>query len=184
MRNQLLVLRTEAAAAKKITCELRDDFTELLIDNAKAVLDREPEDYSKIDEQGDQLQQLHEREKAFARDETNRLIAELESAKAQIVTLNYIIARQRDDEEDAKHQKELMDRELRRVSHQAQEETFRRHQAEDQQQIDLCRHLRSQRKVTQADVECQSQCTYTSVRGVVTPRFLPLPESSHGAWAV
>ena len=33
------------------------------------------------------------------------------------------------------------------------------------------------------NIACQSQCTYTEVRKVVAPRFLPLPENSHGSWS-
>ena len=35
-------------------------------------------------------------------------------------------------------------------------------------------------KKVQRHVMCQSQVTYTSLRGATTPRFLPLPEHAHG----
>jgi hypothetical protein len=40
-----------------------------------------------------------------------------------------------------------------------------------------------QATVTHFHVATQSQTTYTSVRGNATPRFLPLTEAHHGAWA-
>ena len=33
------------------------------------------------------------------------------------------------------------------------------------------------------NIACQSQCTYTALRKVIAPRFLPLPEYSHGSWS-
>ena len=45
-----------------------------------------------------------------------------------------------------------------------------------------CTTASVQTQVRRRDVQIQGICTYTSLRRVTTPRFLPLPDTAAGVW--